>query len=334
MTIHLVTGAAGFIGSHLVEALLKAGKRVIGVDQFNDYYDPNLKRQNIAGCLNNPQLKLIEGNIENLNWSEILPEVEVIYHQAAQAGVRASWGQSFHWYTERNINATQILLEAAKDAPNLKRFVYASSSSIYGNAETLPTQETVCPQPVSPYGITKLAAERLCFLYYRNFGVPATSLRYFTVYGPRQRPDMAFHKFFKAVLTDQPLSIYGDGRQTRDFTFVSDCVAANLAAGRVPGAIGEVFNIGGGSRVALTDVIATMQEIVGHKIPVNFTEAARGDARDTSADVTKAQNILGYQPQVSLAAGLQQEWEWIQALSTQNMTKPTLSQLIPALPKY
>lgn len=314
MSIFIVTGAAGFIGSNLVETLLNRGETVIGVDEFNDYYDPNLKRKNIAGFEKYPGFKLVEGDILSLNWRSLLSDAKVIFHQAAQAGVRASWGDGFRSYTERNINSTQVLLEAAKNAPNLQKFVYASSSSIYGNAESFPTSENACPQPVSPYGITKLAGERLCGLYYQNFGIPTTSLRYFTVYGPRQRPDMAFHKFFKSILLDQPISIFGDGLQTRDFTFISDCVAANLAAAEVTEAAGEVFNIGGGSRVILKEVIDTIEQIVDRPIRISFTEAARGDARHTSADVTKAKKILGYQPQVSLEAGLRQEWEWIQSL--------------------
>jgi nucleoside-diphosphate-sugar epimerase len=316
MTKTIVTGAAGFIGSHLVEALLKQGKEVIAVDQFNDYYDPRLKHKNLAHLQNSPQFTLITGDIQNLEWSEILKDVEVIYHQAAQAGVRASWGAGFRHYTERNISATQVLLEAAKDAENLKRFVFASTSSVYGDAETLPTHEQIPPQPVSPYGITKLAAERLCMLYHKNFGVPIVALRYFTVYGPRQRPDMAFHKFFKAVLQDEAIPIYGDGQQTRDFTFVSDAIAANLAAATVPEAVGEVFNIGGGSRVVLAEVLDTMAEIVGKAIRKNYISKAMGDARHTAADVSKARQILGYQPQVSLREGLTQEWEWVRGLYT------------------
>lgn len=314
MASSIVTGAAGFIGSHLVEALLNQGEKVIGVDEFNDYYDPTLKRKNIALFENHPNFELVEGEIQSLNWQTLLADAEVIYHQAAQAGVRASWGREFRAYSDRNINATQVLLEAAKEAPHLSKFVFASSSSVYGDAETLPTRETTCPQPVSPYGITKLAAERLCLLYAKNFRVPAVALRYFTVYGPRQRPDMAFHKFFKAILRDEPISIYGDGQQTRDFTFVSDCVAANLLAAKVPEAAGEVFNIGGGSRVVLKEVIETMGKISGTQVRTHFVEAGMGDARHTSADVSKAEKILGYRSQVTLAEGLRQEWEWVRSL--------------------
>lgn len=310
----IVTGVAGFIGSHLAEALLKQGEEVIGIDEFNDYYDPALKRKNIVHLQNYPGFRLIEGNIQFLDWQTLLKDVDVVYHQAAQAGVRASWGEGFRLYTERNINSTQILLEAAKDAKQLKRLVFASTSSIYGDAETLPTHEEICPKPVSPYGITKLAAEQLCGLYYRNFGLPYVSLRYFTVYGPRQRPDMAFHKFFKSILLDEAIPVYGDGYQTRDFTFVSDAVAANLAAASVPDAVGEIFNIGGGSRVVLSQVLDTMEEIVGKTIKRNHVDKARGDARHTAADVSKARRILGYQPQVSLREGLTQEWYWVKSL--------------------
>jgi nucleoside-diphosphate-sugar epimerase len=314
MATYIVTGVAGFIGSHIAETLLKRGDCVIGIDQFNDYYDPSLKRKNANILEDYAEFELLEADIQALDWRELLAKAEVIFHQAAQAGVRASWGDGFRQYTERNINATQIILEAAKETPSLQRFVYASTSSVYGNAETMPTPETICPQPVSPYGITKLAAERLCWLYHQNFKVPVTALRYFTVYGPRQRPDMAFHKFFKAAIADEAIGIYGDGQQTRDFTFVSDAVAANLLAATVTGAIGEVFNVGGGSRVVLADVLDTMEQVIGKPIKRSHQDNARGDARHTSADVTKARTILGYDPQVSLAEGLAREWEWIQGL--------------------
>ncbi|MBD2773237.1 NAD-dependent epimerase/dehydratase family protein [Iningainema tapete] len=314
MAKSIVTGSAGFIGSNLVEALLQQGEEVIGIDEFNDYYSPVLKRKNIAHLQNHPNFQLVEGDIQFLDWQTLLTDVDVVYHQAAQAGVRASWGQSFRVYTERNINATQVLLEAAKDAKHLKRLVFASSSSVYGDAETLPTSEEICPRPVSPYGITKLAAEQLCGLYHQNFGVPIVALRYFTVYGPRQRPDMAFHKFFQAVLLGEAIPIYGDGSQTRDFTFVSDAVAANLAAATIPEAVGEIFNIGGGSRVVLTQVLDTLAEIVGRTVKINQIEKAMGDARHTAADVSKARKILAYQPQVSLREGLIQEWYWVKEL--------------------
>jgi UDP-glucose 4-epimerase len=314
MTKIIVTGAAGFIGSHLVEHLLQQGKEVIGIDDFNDYYDPVLKRNNISHLQDAPGFQLIEGDIQLLEWHLLLEDVEIIYHQAAQAGVRASWGQSFPTYVERNINTTQTLLEAAKYAKSLKKFIFASTSSIYGDAEMLPTNEGVCPQPISPYGITKLAAEQLCGLYYKNFGIPFVGLRYFSVYGPRQRPDMGFHKFFKAILESNPITIYGDGQQSRDFTFVGDIISANLAAATIPEAVGQVFNIGGGSRVSLSEVLKTMEEIVGTTIKKEYVETAMGDARHTSADVSKAKQILNYKPKIPLVDGLTQEWNWIQSL--------------------
>ncbi|MGC9505097.1 NAD-dependent epimerase/dehydratase family protein [Baaleninema sp.] len=309
----VVTGAAGFIGSHLVETLLDRGETVIGVDQFNDYYDPAIKRKNMAAALGRSNFQLIESDVQAIDWNELLDGVEFVYHQAAQAGVRASWGDGFRSYTERNINATQILLEAAKNA-NLKRFVYASSSSVYGNAASFPTSETTLPKPVSPYGVTKLAAEHLCGLYHVNYGVPTVALRYFTVYGPRQRPDMAFHKFLKAALQEESISVYGDGQQTRDFTFVADAIAANLAAAEAPEAVGEVFNIGGGSRVTLKQTIETMEKIVGKPISIDYQESSKGDARHTSADVSKAQKLIGYAPKVSIEEGLRREWDWVRSL--------------------
>ena len=314
MSTNIVTGVAGFIGSHLAETLLQQGENVIGVDQLNDYYDPQLKRNNLMVLKQYESFKFIKADIRELDWQELLTSVDVVYHQAAQAGVRASWGEGFINYTERNINAVQVILEAAKQVKSLKRIVYASSSSIYGNAVTMPTPESLCPQPVSPYGITKLAGERLCWLYQKNFDVPVTALRYFTVYGQRQRPDMAFHKFFKAAIEGKAIDIYGDGQQTRDYTFVGDIVTANLAAGMIPEAVGEVFNIGGGSRVTLIELLNMMERVMGQQIKRNHMSNAVGDARHTSADITKAQQILGYVPQVSLHEGLTQQWYWIKDL--------------------
>ena len=323
MVNHIVTGVAGFIGSHLAETLLKQGANVTGIDQFNDYYNPQIKHNNVLNLQQYSGFKLIKANIQDLNWQQLLQSVDVVYHQAAQAGVRSSWGVDFHHYTERNINATQIILEGAKQVKSLKRIVYASSSSIYGNAKTMPTPETLCPQPVSPYGITKLAGERLCWLYQQNFGVPVTALRYFTVYGPRQRPDMAFHRFFQAAINKKAISIYGDGQQTRDYTYISDAVAANLFAGEVTEAIGEVFNIGGGSRVTLMELLNIMEQVIGHPIKKNYVDKAAGDARHTSADVAKAKKILNYVPRVPLKEGLARQWQWIKSLSSDNLSSQT-----------
>jgi nucleoside-diphosphate-sugar epimerase len=317
MATSIVTGAAGFIGSHLTEALLNRGDRVIGIDQFNDYYDPGLKRQNVEALRHHPNFELIEANLLHLDLPLLLAQADYVYHQAAQPGVRASWGQGFRDYSDRNLDATQALLEAAKQSPQIKQFLFASTSSVYGDAETLPTHEGLCPKPVSPYGITKLAAEQLCLLYHKNFGVPITGFRYFSVYGPRQRPDMAFHKFFKAILADQPISIYGDGRQTRDFTFVSDVVAANLAATDCAAALGQVMNIGGGSRVGLLAVLDTLELVVGHPFLRAYQAPATGDARHTAADITLAQRLIGYRPCVTLQQGLERQWDWIQPLYRQ-----------------
>ena len=256
--------------------------------------------------------EFIEGSLLGLDLSRILDGVDVVFHQAAQAGVRASWGRDFKIYSENNILATQMLLEACRESP-VQRFIYASSSSVYGDTEDIPMRENSAPRPVSPYGVSKLAGEHLCYLYYKNFGVPTVSLRYFTVYGERQRPDMAFHRFFRWVLEDKPLTIYGDGEQSRDFTYVDDVVEANRLAFEkaVPG---EVFNIGGGSRITVNAIIPILEEIVGREIEVNYEGRQKGDVRHTLADVTKAQKNLGYEPKVRLQDGLRREYEWIREL--------------------
>jgi len=305
----LVTGAAGFIGSHLCEYLVKKGVGVVGIDDFMDYYPRSMKEANIAGIIGDQDFEFIEGNLLGLNLGNILNGVDVIFHESAQAGVRASWGENFKIYSDNNIVATQMLLEACRQSP-VKKFVYASSSSIYGDTRDLPMRETSLPCPVSPYGVSKLAAEHLCFLYYKNFGIPAVSLRYFTVYGPRQRPDMAFHRFFRWALEDKPLKVYGDGEQSRDFTHVDDIVEANwLAFERAQP--GEVFNIGGGARITLNEAIEVIKEISGRGIEVDYRSREKGDVRHTMADMTKASEKLGYRPKVSTRDGLKTEYEWM-----------------------
>ena len=308
----LVTGAAGFIGSHLTERLLALGHDVTGIDCFTDYYPAWIKQWNVAAFLNHPRFRLVQGDLTELELAPLLEEVQWVFHQAAQAGVRASWGASFNTYLKDNVLATQRLLEAAKGTA-LQKLVYASSSSIYGDAETFPTPETTLPRPVSPYGVTKLAAEHLCHLYYRNYGVPAVALRYFTVYGPRQRPDMAFHIFARALLRGEPIRVYGDGLQTRDFTYIEDAVTANvLAAQQSP--TGEVYNIGGGSRVTLQETLNNLEKITGLRAIVQHEPAQRGDARHTSADIQKAGRLLGYRPAIGIAAGLANEVAWMEDL--------------------
>ena len=310
----LVTGVAGFVGSHIAERLLADGHTVRGIDSFTNYYARSMKENNLKGVRASDRFTFIEADILHTNTLHLLSDVDWVFHQAAQAGVRASWGQEFKHYVDYNVLATQHLLEAAVHMKGLQRFVYASSSSIYGDVDALPVTEDATPQPVSPYGVTKLAAEHLCTLYNRVFGVPSVSLRYFTVYGPRQRPDMAFHRFCKAIVEGQPIRIYGDGRQTRDFTYISDIVEANMRAAASDLAIGKVMNIAGGSRVTVRHVVELLQEICGHPIQSSFDETQPGDVCHTFADVSLAQKTLGYTPVVSLEEGLTHEFQAIQAL--------------------
>ena len=305
----LVTGAAGFIGSHISERLVKEGYQVVGIDSFLDYYPRETKEKNLEKLRKDPSFTFIEDDLLRIDLKDLLKNISYVFHQAAQAGVRASWGDDFSIYTRSNILATQKLLEACKELP-VKKFIYASSSSVYGDSDDLPLKEESLPKPVSPYGVTKLAAEHLCCLYGKNFSIPTVSLRYFTVYGPRQRPDMAFNRFFRAILQHKPLAIYGDGEQTRDFTFISDAVEANLLAMKAEGT-GEVFNIGGGSRVTVNRVLAIIQKITGKTADIDYQEVQKGDVKHTLADTSKAQKILGYSPRVRLEEGLEREYEWI-----------------------
>ena len=310
----LVTGVGGFVGSHLAERLLADGHEVCGVDAFIDYYPRSIKESNVAELHSQKNFTFIEDDLLSMNLQILLEGVDVIFHQAAQAGVRASWGRDFQRYTDCNILATQRLLEEAMHVHTLQRFVYASSSSVYGNTNVLPIKETVTPQPVSPYGVTKLAAEHLCTLYHRNFGVPTVSLRYFTVYGPRQRPDMAFNRFCHAILRHQPIHIFGDGTQTRDFTYISDIVEANILAATRQNVAGEVMNIAGGSRVTMLEVIEVLQEISGSEVAVVFENKQHGDVDHTYADTHLAEQVLGYHPQVALHEGLAHEFGYFKSL--------------------
>lgn len=314
MTRYLVTGCAGFIGSHLSDRLLSDGHEVIGVDAFTDYYPRLYKEKNLSFALDSSRFRLYEGDLLSLPLAPLLRRVDVVFHQAAQAGVRASWGSHFNQYTNRNVLATQRLLEACRSLPSLRRFVYASSSSIYGNATELPVRETTPSQPVSPYGVTKLAGEHLVNLYHVNFGFPTVALRYFTVYGARQRPDMAFHRFIRAALVDEPITVYEDGHQTRDFTHVSDIVEANLSAAREHAAIGGTYNVAGGARVTLNDVLHTIGSICRHALTVRYEPEQAGDVRNTHADISRAKSDLRYQPVVDLNKGLRDEVEWLQWL--------------------
>ncbi|MFO7772818.1 MAG: GDP-mannose 4,6-dehydratase [Dehalococcoidia bacterium] len=301
----VVTGCAGFVGSHLTEALLAGGLRVTGIDSFTDYYRPQAKRQNLEQALRHGDFELLEADI--LRLAEF-PETDYLFHLAAQPGVRASWGTSFEVYVRNNVLATQKLLEYYKDR-RLARFVYASSSSVYGDCPDLPMREDSLLKPVSPYGVTKLAAENLCYLYYKNYGLPAVSLRYFTVYGPRQRPDMAINKMVGAVFAGDEITVFGDGTQTRDFTYVEDAVEATVIAAQ-KGPPGEVFNTGGGSRITVNELVGKIESIAGRKARVRNTEEQKGDVRDTLADISKAGQILNWQPEVGIDRGLERYIAW------------------------
>ena len=305
----LVTGIAGFIGSHLGAALLDAGNQVIGIDCFTDYYERTIKERNLSSLAGRQGFQFLESPIQSAPLSDLLKDIDQVFHLAAQAGVRKSWGRSFETYTVNNIEATQQLLEACVKS-KIKRLIYASSSSVYGDNASIPMKEDVQLQPVSPYGVTKLAAEQLCYLYHINHGVPSVSLRYFTVYGPRQRPDMAFHRFLTAVLESRPVTLYGDGDQTRDFTFVSDAVEATLAAGK-QGEPGRVYNIGGGSRISINNVLKMIGKISGQQVQITRERTQDGDMRDTYADTSRAHSDLDFLPQVQLEEGLKAEYQWL-----------------------
>jgi UDP-glucose 4-epimerase len=305
----LVTGAAGFIGSHLSAALLDAGATVTGIDCFTDYYPRPLKEVNLATVKERPGFTFVEAALQDIDLKELVAGATHVFHLAAQAGVRKSWGRDFDVYTRNNIEATQRLLEALVGMP-IQKYVYASSSSVYGDHVPLPMREDTYLQPLSPYGVSKLAAEHLGQLYWANHGIPAVSLRYFTVYGPRQRPDMGFHRFLTAVRDDKPITVYGDGEQTRDFTFVGDIVAANMAAAE-RGAPGSVYNIGGGSRVTLNHVLELIGRVTGKTVSIQREPEQKGDMRHTYADTSAARRDLGFNPQVTLESGLAQQYRWL-----------------------
>jgi UDP-glucuronate 4-epimerase len=301
----VVTGAAGFIGSQLSERLVGEGNEVIGIDRLSDYYELDRKRANLTTLNESDGFRFVERNINDVDCAELLDGVDVVYHLAGQPGVRASWGDEFALYLEDNVQATQRLLEAAKGR-ELQRFVLASSSSIYGDAENFPTSEDELPRPVSPYGVTKLAAEHLGRLYAKAFDVPTVGLRYFSIIVPRQRPDMAFCRFVDAALQDGAVEIYGDGEQSRDFTYVDDCIDATIAAAS-DGRPGGVYNIAGGTHATVLDVLDILGGLVGHEIKREHKEAVAGDARHTGADTSRARQDLGYSPKVTLQVGIEKQ---------------------------
>jgi len=304
-----VTGCAGFIGSHLTESLLRDGVEVVGVDCFNDNYGRAAKIRNLERAREWDAFDFVPIDLARGELSDLVADVDTVFHLAAEPGVRASWGTRFETYLRNNLLATQHLLEACKEWPG-NRLVYASSSSIYGQAEAFPTHETATPRPFSPYGVTKLAAEQLAFSFCDNFGVDVVALRYFSVYGPRQRPDMAFRRLCDSALDNTETTIFGDGLQTRDFTFVEDIVAATRSAATAKGAVGRAYNVGGGTRVSLRSVIDLLAEIAEIPIPTVHAPDERGDVRDTAAATELAQRDLGFHPSVTVEEGLRRQWEW------------------------
>jgi nucleoside-diphosphate-sugar epimerase len=307
----VVTGVAGFIGSHLAEALVAKGHEVVGIDAFTPYYPRAYKRANLGGLMDHERFRLVHGDLTELDLDPWLEHAATVFHQAAQPGVRASWGPNFSLYVRHNLLATQHLLEACVRV-GVPRLVAASSSSVYGDASTHPTREESVTRPVSPYGVTKLGSEHLCLAYAH----PAVSsmqvvvLRYFTVFGPRQRPDMGFYRFLAAVQADKPITVYGDGQQTRDFTYVSDVVRANLLAMIAPIQV-EVLNVGSGRQVTLVEALNLLEGITGRRLRIRHEPTRLGDAHHTGADITSAKALLDYRPEVDLSTGLAAQAEWM-----------------------
>src|SRR5438876_7606605 len=306
----VVTGAAGFIGSHLCERLLADGHEVVGIDSFSDYYARERKEENLRRARAHQAFTLEMADLVDADLRRIVDGATVVFHLAGQTGVRPSWGGHFDRYVHDNIVATQRLLESLRGT-DIQKLVFAPSESVYGDAEMFPTKESALPRPVSPYGMTKLAAEHLAFVYLRSFGIPATALRYFTVYGPRQRPDMAFVRFMDALVEGHEIEIYGDGEQTREFTFVSDAVDGTVKAASAD-VVGQIVNLGGGSRVTINRVLATLEDISRLEAHRKFLPAAPGDPRHTGASINVARERLGWEPRVALREGLAKQWQWFQ----------------------
>lgn len=304
-----ITGVAGFIGSSVAKKLIAGGLDVLGIDCFTDYYERKQKERNLNPLQGKKNFHFVEADVMEFDFAKALSAGDGVIHEAAQPGVRASWGKEFDVYTTNNVLATQRLLEQVKDL-GLKKLVFAGSSSVYGDVDAFPMKETDRPQPVSPYGVSKLASEHLCMLYHKNYGLPATSVRYFTVYGPAQRPDMAFHRICRALATDSVFPMFGNGTQTRDFTFVDDIVAGTIAALDADCA-GQVINLGGGSRISLAACIEILEGIAGKTLRIDQREVQKGDVRHTAADISKAKELLGYAPKVSVADGLEAEYNWM-----------------------
>lgn len=314
MSRALVTGAAGFVGSHLCEALAARGDSVLGVDCFTPYYARSHKDANAAAA-RRAGAEIVDVDLRNADIAALLGGVDVVFHQAAQPGVRLSWHDGFGDYVAHNVLATQRLLEAARETA-VRRFVYASSSSVYGNQPRYPVRETDVPAPFSPYGVTKLAAEHLCTLYAANWGVPAVSLRYFTVIGPRQRPDMAVHRLCEAALGRAVFPLYGDGSAVREFTSVADIVAGNLAAGVADVAPGTVVNLAGGAEITVHNLVALVGELAGALVPVESHDPLPGDSARNGGSIERAHQLLGWEPKVTLRDAVAAQLEWHRGAAT------------------
>ena len=306
----LVTGAAGFVGSTLADALLARGDTVVGVDCFTPYYERTVKDGNLTGARTFANFTLVDADLRTSDIAPLLDGVDVVFHQAAQAGVRLSWSDGFADYVGHNVLATQRLLEAVQAVRPAPRVVYGSSSSVYGNQDRYPVEESFLPKPFSPYGVTKLAAEHLCTLYAENWDVHTVSLRYFTVFGPRQRPDMSIHRLCEAAMSGAAFPRYGDGSQIREFTYVDDIVRANLLAADADVAPGTYINISGGGEITLADLIELVGECNGSPVNVDAQPKQPGDALRNGGSIARARQLLGWEPQVSLRDGVAQQLAW------------------------
>jgi nucleoside-diphosphate-sugar epimerase len=307
----LVTGSAGFIGSTLCERLISEGFNVVGIDSLNNNYSKNIKIKNLETLLNLKNFKFMNENIINTDFKVLMKDIDVVFHQAATAGVRSSWGTNFREYVNNNIIATQYLLENVKNL-KLKKFIFASSSSVYGDADEYPSKITTLTKPVSPYGVTKLSSENLVNTYSHNYEIPSIALRYFTVYGPRQRPDMGFHKFLISALNNKKIIVYGDGNQVRDFTYVDDIVEANIQALN-SSHDGLIYNIGGGSIITINECLKHIENLTGKTLDKEYIVSQKGDVFKTQADITESSKDLHYNPRCDLKTGLENQYYSIKA---------------------
>jgi len=312
MPVSIVTGAAGFLGSHLSEYLLKAGHSVLGIDAFTDSYDSSVKERNIERLTTQPNFRCVRGDLVQLDLKQLIRGATSVFHMAARAGVRGGWGTVFDAYSHDNIYATHRLLEAMREVPGIQKMVLASTSSVYGRDPPLPTPESTPSQPESYYAVTKVTCEKLADAYHSNFGVPVTTLRFYTLYGPRQRPDMAFHIFIRALLQDQPITVYGDGSQTREVTYITDAVDAVMRASKAK-THGQVFNVGGGIYRTLNDYLGEIERITGQQFRRRSAPPFKGEQRHSRADITAARENLGWNPSHPLEQGLREQVRWIES---------------------